>query len=209
MHEASFPSRPTHTVRFEGPGRSGTVRVYYGVTRHPRRSGFDVLAGFPWAGAGVGFPTIKAEVRSERPGYGSSLAWIQWVAQEYGGRRRRVELVDRFPSLLDRDLPFAAMGYAPTFFDAPAYNSRPRVDWRAALFLCTLPIMSRRESIVPLVGFLWGYRIARRGGKAEPYPCTRATRANWEAVRPRLAERHPSWKFGPEADALSAAPPAT
>jgi len=74
MHESSLPNRPTLTRRFRGAGRSGTVRAYYGVTKRPSESGFRLRAG--WAGisaVGVGFPTIKCEVESDRPGYGSAL----------------------------------------------------------------------------------------------------------------------------------------
>src|SRR5271170_4435327 len=175
MHEASFVATPTRTARFRSAGRSGTVRAYYGITRRGAESGFPAIKGFTAVDAGRGFPTMKCEVESEQPGYWGVLGWIQWVTQEYGPRRARVELVDRFPSMIDRDVPFLAMGYSPTFFDAPAYNSRPKVDWHAALFLCTVPLMSRREPITPLAGFLWGYRIDRRGGKVAPYPCARAT----------------------------------
>ena len=197
MHERGFALRPTAIARFDRAGRVGEVRAFYGVTHRPHESGFPVLRG--WAGvpdAGVGFPTLKCSVESDRPGYGSVLGWIQWVTQVYPDGRATVRLVDRVPSLLDRDLPFAAAGYAPTFFDAPAYNSRPAVDWRAKLFLVTLPILSRKEPILPLAGFRWGYRIERPGAAPVPYPLERADARDWRDVRGELAQRHPAWKFG-------------
>jgi len=160
MRERSFAAEPTSTIRFDRLDRRGVVRVFYGVTSRPSDSGFRALRG--WSRerrAGVGFPTIKCEVESRRPGYWNSLGWIQWVTQEFRGDRATVRLVDRFPSLLDRDLPFAVMGYAPAFFDAPAFNSLPAVDFRATLFLTTVPILTRSEPIVPLVGednIIWG-----------------------------------------------------
>jgi hypothetical protein len=195
LQELSFPRRPLQISPFASRGRSGRVRVFYGRTRHGQDSGFTALKGFKADSAGRGFPAIKCEVLSEEPGYWSVLGWIQWVTQEFGEGRSRVELVDRFPALLDRDLPFASLGYAPTFFDAPAFNSLPKVDWHAFLFLCTVPMLSRREPIVPLAGFRWGYRIERAGGGVVPYPCQPATAGDWTVLRRKLVERHPMWRF--------------
>jgi len=197
MREASFAKEPTAVVRFRGFGRAGLVRAYYGVTPRPSDSGFPALPG--WAGeseAGVGFPTVRCDVESDRPGYWSDLGWIQWVTQARPGRRTVVKLVDRLPAFLDRDIPFLTMGYAPSFFDAPAYNSRPAVDWRATLFLCTLPFLSRGEPIRPLVGFRWGYRIETKGENPHPYPLETARPSDWSRVRRELVARHPKWRFG-------------
>jgi hypothetical protein len=196
MHETSFPKAPTLTLRFERAGRAGTVRAFYGITHSPAESGFPALKGWGRAiRAGVGFPTIKCEVECDRPGYWNLLGWIQLVGQEFPGRRKRVILVDRFPAFLRHDIPFVAMGYAPSVFDAPAFNSLPSVDWRAALFLCTLPMMSRREEIVPLAGVRWGYGIDREGETPTPYPVRPATDVDWREVRAQLVRRHSKWRF--------------
>ena len=195
MHEKGFPPRPTWEVPFHEAGRSGVVRAYYGVTRRGPESGFPSLKGFSAQTAGAGFPTLKCEVDCARPGYWNILGWIQWVTQQFGDGRPSVALVDRLPSMLDRDVPFLSAGYAPTFFDAPAYTSRPEVDWRASLFLCTMPMMSRTELVTPLVGFQWGYRIARANGPVDPRPCTLSTAEDWSEVRENLRSRHPEWRF--------------
>lgn len=196
MHEASFTDRPTAQVRFGHQGRSGTVRVYYGVTSRPSVSGFPALPG--WSrerAAGVGFPTIKCEVESARPGYWSDLGWIQWVTLARPGPRAVERLVDRLPAFRSLDLPFASVGYSPTFFDAPAYNSLPAIDWRATLFLCTVPLMSRREAIAPLAGFTWGYRIAESGRPPVPRELEPAGQGSWTTLRAELTRRHPRWRF--------------
>lgn len=168
----------------------------YGLTRRPTDSGFPALEGWSRATrAGVGFPTIKCEVQGEKPGYWNLFGWIQWVTQDFPGKRSRVALVDRLPAVLDRDVPFASMGYAPTFFDAPAYNSLPAVNWRADLFLCTLPAMSRREPVIPLAGFKWGYRIDTQGGAPVSYPLEPANQSEWHETRLEVAKRHPRWNF--------------
>ncbi len=199
MKEASFASKPTRVVRFRGYGRAGTVRCYYGTTPTAAASGFPALQGWAKARrAGVAFPTIKCEVESDRPGYWSNLGWIQWVTQDFPGKRRSVRLVDRAPAFLDRDFPFATLGYAPSFFDAPAYLSLPAIEFRATLFLCTLPMMSRREAIAPLVGFKWGYEISPQGSLPTSYPLEPAMQGDWLAVRSQLSERHPQWRFAPK-----------
>lgn len=197
MHELGLPNSPSSVVRFDRYHRAGSVRVYYGVTGRSADSGFPALKGWEReTRAGVGFPAIKCEVESDRPGYWNALGWIQWVTQEFRTHRRPFRVVDRFPAFLDRDIPFACAGYAPTFFDAPAYNSLPPVDFRALLFLCTVPIMSRREAIVPLVGFRWGYEVQESGGKPHPYPLEPAAPRDWRSVRMALLPRHRAWRFG-------------
>lgn len=195
MHESSFSRRPTRVDRFAGAGHSGTVRSYYGTTHRGRDSGFDALPGFRQAEAGAGFPTVKLEVALDQAGYWNDLGWVQWVRQEFPEGRGNVGIVDRAPSMKNVDVPFAAFGYCPTFFDAPAWTSRPAVRWRAWAFLCTLPIMSRREPIVPLVGFEWGYDIAERGAEPDAHPLARASRQMWSSVRDELVARHRSWRF--------------
>ena len=196
MQEASFASTSPVSVRFHGYGRSGVVRCYYGVTPGPAESGFPALRGWAKASrAAVGFPTIKCEVESDRPGYWSIFGWIQWVTQDFSRKRKAVRLVDRLPAFLDRDLPFATMGYAPAFFDAPAYLSLPAIDFQATLFLCTLPMMSHREAISPLAGFNWGYRIAKRGDAPTSYPLETASNGDWRRVRTEVARLHTKWRF--------------
>jgi hypothetical protein len=188
--------RPSVRARFDRQGRAGWVRAYYDRTESAAASGFPTLVGWERAtDAGVGFPRLRVEVTSDRPGYGAILGWIQWVTQEFPSDRTKVRLVDRLPALLDRDVPFLAYGFAPTFFDAPAYNSHPAVDWRASAWLCSVPMMSRREPIVPLFGLTWGYRIAENGAEPVPHPILRATASEWRTVRAELARRHPAWRF--------------
>jgi len=195
MHEESFAGVSPVRTRFDRCGRRGEAVVACGRTPTPEASGFAALSGWEEEReAGVGFPTIKASARSDRPGYLATFGWLQWVVQRYPGGRS-VRLVDRPPSLLDRDLPFAAVGYEPTFFDAPAYNRLPAVDWDATLFLTTLPILSRREPVVPLAGFRWGYRIRRTGSAPVARPLSRATAADWRRVRGEVGRRHRRWRF--------------
>lgn len=193
--EPSFPSRPTLELSFDRAGRTGRVRVRYGTTRRASDSGFAAIRGFSAPDSGAGFPTIKAEVETDQHGYLNDLGWIQWVHQKFPGRRRSTQIVDRFQSMLDLDCPFATLGYAPTFFDAPAWPLRPAVRWSAILFLTTVPIMSRREPILPLAGFDWGYDIAERGALPVPRSVVPARPANWRTIREEVGRAHPRWRF--------------
>ena len=198
MLEPSLPRKPALVLPFRRAGRSGSVRVWYGRNRKPADGGFAALAG--WARerrAGVGFPVIKCEVRTDMAGYWNFLGWLQYVTQDTMDGRKIVQLVDRVPAAADRDLPFAIAGYAPVFFDAPAYNSRPVVNWKARLFLCTVPIMSRAEPILPLVGLTWGYSIQRRGDPPRIHPIGIARPAEWTEAHTVLARNHADWKFAP------------
>ena len=196
MHEESLPSKPTLVLRFDVSERAGKVRVFYGTTDSPHESGFEALRGWERIPtAGVGFPTLKCEVESERPGYRSIFGWIQVVTQKFPGSSGAMMIVDRFPAFLNRDIPFASLGYSPSLFDAPAFNSLPAVDWRAATFLCTLPLMETRETILPLVGFTWGYRISRPGGRPIRYPLQAALGRDWRRTKNLLRDRHPKWRF--------------
>jgi hypothetical protein len=196
LKELSFPEHPRRVVRLDRAGRSGDVRVYYGVTRHPSEAGFPALPGWAKARrAGVGFPMVKCEVESSKPGYWSNLGWIQWVTQDFPDGRAGPRLVDRLPAFLELDTPFTTMGYSPSFFDAPAQNSLPRIDFRATLFLCTLPMLHRTEPIVPLAGFVWGHHIDADGGTPTPYSLESARGPDWTRVRAAVASRHRTWNF--------------
>lgn len=198
MHERSFTARPTRGVRYDRAGRTGVVRVFYGSTLRSEDSGFPSLMGWKRGPAtGVGFPTIKCTVTCDQAGYWSNLGWIQWVTMDYHGGHKDAALVDRPPSMAQLDLPFATFGYCPTFFDAPAYPSHPRINWNASLFLCTFPMMTRREPIVPLTGFEWGYRIPHRGGAVTRLPLRVAKDEDWKRTRTEVARRHRTWTFAP------------
>ena len=196
MQEPSFPSVPSLETRFNRLGRAGIVHVYCGMTTQPSDSGFSALSAFAGVSrAGVGFPAIKCVVESHRPGYWSELGWIQWAKEDYSDKRKPLRVVDRLPAYLDRDIPFATMGYAPTFFDAPAQMSLSPMEFRATLFLCTVPLLSRDEAIAPLAGFTWGYSIVKSGDLPSSCPLKRASKRDWLLVREEVGKRHPAWRF--------------
>jgi hypothetical protein len=198
VREVMFGPRPSAVLRFDHAGRSGRVRVYYSVVARAADSGFAAVAGSrTMRGTGAGFPAIKCTVEVDRPGYFGYLGWIQWLTQGPAGSPPADAKVDRLPAFLDLDLPFLAVGYAPSVFDSPAFEVLPPDDFRARLFLCVLPIMSRREPVVPLLGLRWGFHRRSESGGCTPYPLERATRRDWREVRAELVGRHPGWTFAP------------
>jgi hypothetical protein len=183
-------------VRYSRGGRSGIVRVYYGTGSRASDSGFPAVKGWQKMGAtGAGFPAIKGTVETHRPGYWGYLGWIQWLTQEYAGESSPDGKVDRLPSFQSLNSPFLSMGYAPSVFDSPAFSAQPPENFRARLFLCTLPIMSRREPISPLVGFTWGFRRRNQGEGHVRLPLEKATARDWKQVRAELVQRLPTWKY--------------
>jgi hypothetical protein len=99
--------------------------------------------------------------------------------------------------LRDRGVPFAVMGYLPAFFDASFWPDRPRIFWRADLFLC--PITIRRpseEEVTPVAGFRWGFKIEQAGEAPELLPLETVGEGAWNESLPNLRFWFPSWRFG-------------
>ena len=143
-----------------------------------------------------GFPVLKACVESTRNGYENVLGWIQVVAHLAPDGSVEDWSHDALPALRDRGVPFVTMAYEPTFFDAPFWPERPRIDWRADLFLC--PVVIRHpfdEPIRPLTGVRWGFTIPHDGGDPRLRPLEQSTSDHWSESLPRLRSCFPDWKF--------------
>src|SRR5271170_1994855 len=198
MQEAMFGSKPSLVVRFSRGGNSGVVRAYYGITSRAADGGFSAVKGWrQMSVTGTGFPAIKCSVESDRPGYWGYLGWVQVLTQEFSGKSAPIGKVDQLPSFLRVNSPFLSVGYAPSVFDAPAFDARPPDEFRARLFLCTLPIMSRREAIAPLAGLRWGFHRRIDGEGHVPHALEEATADDWRKVRDELVERNPGWSYAP------------
>jgi len=197
MHEPCLATEPTLVREAKCGDRTVRVSVWYGVNSGPESTGFDVIRDVGLDPRVRGFPVIKAEVDSSGFGYANLLGWIQGVA--HLGPDGSVEdwNPDWIPAFRDRGIPFCSLAYHPTFFDAPFWPERPRIHWRADLFLC--PMVVRRpseEEITPLVGFRWGYTIAGAGADPVLLPLESTGPEAWSEVLPRLRFWFPSWRFG-------------
>jgi len=197
MGERIFSAPPT--LSLDVPYRAGAVRceVWLAPNLGPEDSGFGAIADIGPRAPVRGFPVLKAAVSATTHGYENLFAWVQTVA--HLGRDGRVEdwSPDVLPSLLDRDVPFACIGYCPTFYDAPFWPKRPRLHWRADLFLCPMAIRRpAKEEIRPIAGFRWGFRIPRPGAEPQLLPLEPVGPEAWAESLARLREHYPRWRFG-------------
>lgn len=197
MHEPCFPKDPTLVRELKCEDRTIRVSVWYGVNTGPEDTGFGIISRIGLDPRVRGFPVLKAQVESTGYGYANQFGWIQVVARPRKDGSIEDGGPDSMPMMRDRGVPFIEVGYLPTFWDAPFWPDRPRIHWRADLFLC--PIVVRRpseEDIVPLAGLRWGFKIATEGGEPEPLPLETIDRKTWNEWLPHLKFWFPSWRFG-------------
>jgi hypothetical protein len=195
-------------IPFTLHGRSGKVAVTYGVTEDPVVSGFDVVPG---VGANIaacrGYPTIEGVIESyEGSGYRELVGWVQIVT---GKRYRTVDnstapaatdrSIDKFPSMMDIDIPFVSFGIFPKLFDAPCanLNGYARLQFVADSFLTTAPLRSRDEEIHRLLGIRWGYVEYEDPQRhpVSPIPVSVTGAEAWNEFVPFLRQKFPGWRF--------------
>jgi hypothetical protein len=207
------PSRPATStmIPFTLNGRAGTVAMTYGITEDPILSGFDVVPAFNGDIAVCrGYPTIQGVIaRYDGAGYRARCGWLQVVTGNYYRAGDPVEApadtarsVDRYPALMDIDVPFASYGTLPAFFDAPCRNLGGYVQlrWTADTFLATLPLRSKTEAIHRLLGVRWGYAEYADPGRhpVSPFPLVVTGPDSWNGLLPFLGHSFPRWRFAPD-----------
>ncbi len=200
---------PGATIESPYRSRNRQGRVTFSVRRldDPSRAGWAAVFGTAettvpqeTVPASTGFPTITARVEAESSGYENWLGWIQMVNERTpDGREIRADH-DPIWFLQGRDVPYAAVGYAPTFFDAPTRPERRPVLWEADLFLCTVPSLrdgldASTAAVEPLAGARWGFRIDRDGEAPAPIGLRPAGNWAWASWVPALRKSFPRWRF--------------
>ena len=182
--------------------RPGSVHVTVDPVTDGQIAGFDILPALPFAvDSTIGFPSMLATVDYSGTGYRATAAWIQVLSIErYRNDDSLPERwigVDLPPHLEGAGVPFFAIGFAPTLFDAPSNNlsGADRLNWRADTFLVRAPLRFRTELITPLAGFTWGYSEFF-DGPVQLSPLTAATASTWNSLRALLSSQYPTWTFG-------------
>lgn len=186
--------RPALELPFRLRGYDGLVSVAYGINEEPEQWGFDLL-DLPFALDLVhGFPTMLATIIFAGPGYRALMGWIQAVTVEERTPAGGWASVDVFPIHWEVDTPFATFGHAPAIFDAPGPNP-PRASerWTAETFLAICPDGARSRTVVPVLGFRWGYELEQM--RATPFPPVTASTADWQRCLKTLMAQYPSWEF--------------
>jgi hypothetical protein len=198
MTPTLFPPTPTLYLPFSHDGHQGRVEVFHSICRDAAAAGFDALPGFgaqPWV---EGFPCLKAIVHQEGEGYQLETGWIQILHLTHKDGRADTDVVkvDKGPAFDHLPDPFGSRGYLPTFFDAPARGHRTPLLELADTFLCTLPMMSRKESIRALAGVRWGYEIHEKDSPILPTSPMPLKPSDWDSWLPMLRTSFSDWTFG-------------
>jgi hypothetical protein len=202
------PAAECVVIPFTLESRTGRVAITYAATQDPIAAGFDAIPNLPFdVTLCRGYPNLHAVIeRYDGSGYRGLCGWIQVVT----GKRYHADNadaapadtsidLDKLPSIGDMDLPFAAFGYLPEWFDAPCrnLNGYDRLHWTADTFLTTIPLRSRDEKIQRLAGFRWGYveyaPEVRRPVSLLPLTVTGADA--WNSLVPFLGKSSPGWRF--------------
>ncbi|MCI4343606.1 MAG: hypothetical protein L3J92_05785 [Thermoplasmata archaeon] len=202
-----FDGPPALETRLEGGSRRGRVTVSLAPVPRAVDGGWDAVYGTTWCNAAAetisaqaGFPALLARVEPEGRGYHNWLGWIQLVNERDPTGGSVSSEHDPIWFLRGKEVPYGAVGYAPTFFDAPTRPARRAVLWEADLFLCTVPSISAIDGgadspIEPLAGLRWGFRIESDGGEPTPIPPRWTGDWAWASWVPVLRRAFPTWRF--------------
>jgi len=184
------------TIPFSLRGTGGAVTVRYGGNEDPLRWGYAVLE-LDWFHPELvrGFPVVQASVEHPAEGYAADMGWLQVVRYEVGdpGEEGTFTVFDTPPQLAGMEMPFAAFGICPTFFDAPSIHGLQEVKWDADTFLVYTPDAVLSRTVRPACGFNWGFRL--HDGAVSIEPLNIADAKDWERDLSGLRERFPSWTF--------------
>ena len=187
--------QPALSLPFHLRGYDGRVSVFYGVSRDPRATGFDLL-NLPFDLAlTLGYPTLRATIAYDAPGYRGYMGWIQLITNRDPANGAASASVDLLPIQAGGDFPFVPFGIAPAFFDAPSNPDHETEDWIADTFLAFCPDIARTRRVAALLGFRCGYALRER--QASPLPLTASDAAAWDACLPTLRGQFPTWEFLP------------
>ncbi|MCI4373116.1 MAG: hypothetical protein L3K02_05685 [Thermoplasmata archaeon] len=213
-----FEDPPVLETRFQGGHHRGRVTVSLARIPEAGAAGWDAVYGrgkgstpSPAGEAPTGFPALLAHVEPEGRGYHNWLGWIQFVNERNPDGGSISSEHDPIWFLRGKEVPYGAVGYAPSYFDAPTRPERRAVLWEADLFLCTVPSISpvdgRPDSpLEPLAGVRWGFRIASDGDAPSPLAPRWTGDWAWASWVPVLRRAFPGWRFADRTAAVALNP---
>ncbi len=157
-------------------GFEGQILIEQTLNDDPVRTGHDIVAVGYNEESFRGFPIVTASVEYAGSGYRAIFGWIQTVTHEYA------EPGDGTMTTLDAwsglGAPVLALGFKPTFFDAPANPDHPDMQWIAHTFLVRVGLSER--TLEALAGFSWGYVLQSHQPAA--LEMSRVSCSDWERV---------------------------
>lgn len=182
------------SIPFRLRNAGGRVHVSYEVNGDPERWGYH-LVNVPYdVAVALGCPVVRATVDYPAEGYAAVMGWVQVVRSRLAPGDELSAFVDVPPQMREADMPFAAFGIRPSFFDAPSTSDTHLEYWQAETFLTYSPDAVVSPVLEPLCGFRWGYEV--RAGVPRPTELVPSSKADWLATREQLGTRYPSWTFG-------------
>jgi len=187
--------QPTCVFHFRFRGHCGEVSVHYRKNENPLEIGWDI-SDFDLKQT-LGFPVIHAKVDYDGTGYNRMFGWTQIVTTESMRNGEKKVCFDPFPSTADLNLPFAPFGFVPEMFDAPITddpNQRRNFKWFADTFLTSFPIR-RNLSILPILGFQWGYIFYDDPTVPSLLPLKKIGVREWNVHFPLLRGKFKGWNF--------------
>lgn len=171
---------------FDAFGREHTMRATVLPNDDPVASGSTVILPMYKPAEFLGFPMIKATVKSDHVGFGSMFGWVQFVECTSNGNNssdttttdgtadgaptgdgRDIQnsgsnegwQLDTVPLFEDMDSPFIYFGSDPTLFDAPVRVGVDDLKWRAQSYLTNIADSVITKEVAPILGFTWGFDV--------------------------------------------------
>jgi hypothetical protein len=187
--------QPTCVIQFRFRGHCGKVSVYYRKNENPLEIGWSI-SDFDLKQA-LGFPVIRAKVDYDGTGYSRMFGWTQIVTTESLSNGKKKVRFDPFPSTADLNLPFAPFGFVPEMFDAPITDDaaqRKHFKWFADTFLTSFPTR-RNLSVLPILGFQWGYIFHDAPTVPSLLPLKKIGVHEWNTHLPLLRNKFKGWSF--------------
>ena len=176
-------------IPFTYHGQMGRVSVALEATFSPPTLG-------AWDGA-LGLANCKATVEFTAGGYLGYMGWVQLVRSTdnaFHGSQFEMDPFDPFKLYERAPTPYCWYGITPTLFDAPSRDERDDLDWIAHSFLAASPLRGNRRSVMPLLGFSWGFHIFDEKNIMLK-PVTPLTSSDWDAHLPYLRDTYKEWQF--------------
>ncbi len=174
-------------------GKEAALNIDYQPNPGKEASGFTVLSlPFPQEFC-VGYPMLQADVDAQNLcGYERFCGFIQILHFEVmleDGSTQEFFYRDVSEEMANASLPYFAIGYPASLFDAPCHNlqkGQKHLRWTAFTALVEMPIAHINDNETRfLSGFCWGYEEGT-GGIESNLPLKPITKENFQIVAKKV-----------------------
>lgn len=154
------------SIKFNWRNKECAVIIEYNANPGASESGFNIFKNMPFdVELCKGYPMVHAYVdAADLKGYERYCGWIQLIRREDYTDNIETPVVtydiDGSNEMVEKGLPYFALGYPAELFDAPCMNlnGSDRLVWTAYTYLVEMPVNRvNGNKIKFLAGFSWGY----------------------------------------------------